>query len=354
MKKLLISFFIFLFAVPAYGTNFQKIVLRVQYSDSSCPKTAPDSSVAPAAIGVTDCLSGTATLQAFSNCVAVYSVTCDVLVYDDVAYSFQTVTGVTFGQEATAAQSAFESFVSSVQSKTCGDGYIADGYLAGYVYETMTDVTAGSITVDVSMWKRTVCSTLGNGELTPIGSLSGGSAGGTSIDYAQMKTAMQDALDASTALADIATGISDISSTGGGITQDQTRAAVADGVGDALGASPGGLGLIPGTSPSAPVVYQKKSAYLISEIDSLVSLDFTSRFTQFITDMKATPLFSTVSSLSGLANTPAGGSVLQVSFGNFGNVNFDLANYAGTYNYVKGFLLLLASYLMIRIIVLKR
>lgn len=378
------SFFFVVFFIclssSVYAAVFDKIVLRVNYSDSSCPKDSPPTTTTPIALGILDtgCSDAPATLVAFSNCVAVYSLACNVAIYDDVAYSLQTVTGVPFGQETTAAQTTFENFVSSVQSKTCGDGYVADGYLAGYVYETKTDVTTGSVNVDVSMWKRTVCSTLGNGTLTPIGSLSGGSSGGTSIDYAQMQTAVQGALDNSTALADIATGTDGISSgvsglgtqltgldslltsidskigSGTGLTQAETQAAVAGGVGDALGTSPGGIALTPGTPPSIPTVYEKKSAYLISEIDDLMSLDFTARFNQFITDMKATPLFSKVLSLSDLADVSGGASVLQVSFGSFGDVNFDLANYAGTYNYIKGFLLLLGSYLMIRIIVLKR
>jgi len=45
---------------------------------------------------------------------------------------------------------------------------------------------------------------------------------------------------------------------------------------------------------------------------------------------------------------------LPISFGSFGTVDFDLARYESTYSYVRGFLLLLGSYLAVRIVVLKR
>ncbi|MBI4690420.1 MAG: hypothetical protein HY754_09175 [Nitrospirae bacterium] len=99
--------------------------------------------------------------------------------------------------------------------------------------------------------------------------------------------------------------------------------------------------------------YIKPSAYVNSEIAALGNINFSNRTSSFFDTVKQSPLFSKFA-LGELGNIVSGASQMSVSFGSYGNVNFDFATYDATYNYVKGFLLLLASYVAVRIVILRR
>lgn len=81
--------------------------------------------------------------------------------------------------------------------------------------------------------------------------------------------------------------------------------------------------------------------------------NFGDLFTQFANQMKTTPLFSTFT-LSGLSPSGTGVSTYAINAGSYGSHNIDLADYATSLNIVKGIVLLLGSYLAVRIVVLKR
>jgi hypothetical protein len=83
-------------------------------------------------------------------------------------------------------------------------------------------------------------------------------------------------------------------------------------------------------------------------------IDFTNLVSTFVSDVKQAPLFSTFS-LSGLSAVPGGGSSsMPINFGSYGIINFDLQNYSGVFGAIKGVVLLLGSYLAVRVVILKR
>lgn len=103
------------------------------------------------------------------------------------------------------------------------------------------------------------------------------------------------------------------------------------------------------TSSSYDVI--PKTAYSNGSLPEVGN--FGSLFTDFAADVRATQLFSTFS-LSGLAPVGSGSSSYTLDFGSYGTHNFNLANYSTALNIIKGFMLLLASYLAVRVVVLKR
>lgn len=106
------------------------------------------------------------------------------------------------------------------------------------------------------------------------------------------------------------------------------------------------------TSPSAGSFdVTKPGSYSNSALPEVG--DFGTLFSEFFADVQGTQLFSTFS-LSGLAPSGSGSSSYSLDFGNYGTHDFNLANYSTALNIIKGFMLLLASYLAVRVVVLKR
>lgn len=273
------------------------------------------------------------------------------------------VTGVPLGGEKQAAEDyCTDLFTNPAYPYPDPDaGYIRTDGLAGYAYDaTMSGSSNTQVDVSVVCWKRGGYTKSG-GNVIPLEDIgTGGGGGGTSIDYVQLKASVQGAIDDATGVSDIKALLTDIktnteSGTGGGLTADQMRFAVSGGVGDAIGTASGSVPAFSGVTPSIDPLssYSTPAAYTNDRLPLLDSINFTQRVSDFYTDMKNAPLFSSLS-LSPLSDVGSGTSSMPVSFGSFGTVNFDLANYAGTYNYIKGFLLLLGSYIALRVIILRR
>lgn len=95
----------------------------------------------------------------------------------------------------------------------------------------------------------------------------------------------------------------------------------------------------------------QKAAY--SNVDLPSVGDFGSLFSAFFADVRASQMFSTFT-LSGLAPSGSGSPSYTLDFGSYGTHDFDFSNYSTAFNIIKGFMLLLASYLAVRVVVLKR
>lgn len=271
------------------------------------------------------------------------------------------ITGVSMGGEKQAAEGyCTDLFTNPIYPYPDPDtGYIRTDGLAGYAYDaTMSGSSNTEVDVNVVCWKRGGYTKSG-GNVVPLENINTG-GGGTSIDYAQFKTSVQGAINDATGVSDIKALLTDIKTnteggSGGGLTADQVRSAVAGGVGDAVGTASGSVSGFSGVTPSINPLssYNAPTPYTNNRLPLLENINFTQRISDFYTDMKNAPLFSALS-LTPLSSVGAGTSSMAVSFGSFGSVNFDLANYAGTYNYIKGFLLLLGSYVALRVIILRR
>ncbi len=169
--------------------------------------------------------------------------------------------------------------------------------------------------------------------------------------------------------------------TGGGTTQTTstyssglTTTAVSSGgsggtsitAGSGSGSGSGGTGTGGGTvkidpetqSAVAPNV-SDKPAYndsRLSGADGKTFGDFGKLFSDFSTGVKSTQLFSKFNfnqfstSISGSASSPK----YAIDFGRYGNHDFDMSRYDSGLYIIKGFILVLASYLATRIVILKR
>lgn len=401
--KLLLSiiflFSFFLIQVYALPLGFDRAVVRVQYSSTTCPTAVPPDVIDPSVdLGIACCVGGTATLSTYSNCMAIYNLVCtdSCETYQPSDYKFQTVINVASGFEgasAIAAQNAFLAIPLDPAIPKCASSYINGGWISYFIYESFIDPVTNSISVDVSSYRDFVCSKTGIGTFTPISVLSGSGSGvgltqaetaaavitgvaalDTQLQALNSKLAITNqtlsSIDSKTGLGgsvvdyglmsgSVTTGVNNSvlsskldqlilntasGSGSGGLTELQTASAVQAGLNNAAGLTSGSLGM---------AAYKKPVSYINTEFSSFGSFNFGSRINTFVTDVKTAPLFSSFT-LGGLAATPAGVSSMPVSFGSFGTANFDLATYAGVYDYIKGFLLLLGSYLAVRIVVLKR
>ncbi|MBT9175522.1 MAG: hypothetical protein DDT22_01201 [candidate division WS2 bacterium] len=103
-------------------------------------------------------------------------------------------------------------------------------------------------------------------------------------------------------------------------------------------------------TPSSPA---GQPAYMSSRLPLSDTINFQERFSTFFNDMKASPLFSGFS-LSPLGEISGGSPVYTFSAGQYGNVSFDLSDYDVVFAIIKGFVLLLGSFLTVRIVILKR
>lgn len=358
-------------------------------------KTLSDISFTPIPVGfspdATHCDGGTWTDA--GGCVNVMTFCCDDAIenYEHDNHEIIVVAGVPFGQEKDAAKLAFDAFVAS-PSTACASGFTQAGFMAGYAFDSELSSSGNLVDLYLSSWKQTLCSKSGSGNIIPVSQLPGGSgsgggltqaetaaavttgvsaldtqmqtlnskidstnqlltsidsktsSGGSGVDYGLMSGSITSGVNSSVLSSKLDQIITNTAS-GSGLTQPEATQAVKDGLDSAVGITSDSLGMSP---------YTKPGAYTNPEFSSFGSFDFGSRINTFVAEVKTTPLVSNFT-LTGLADVPVSGvSTLPLSLGTFGNVNFDFSTYAGTYNYIKGFLLLLSSYLAVRIIILKR
>jgi hypothetical protein len=81
--------------------------------------------------------------------------------------------------------------------------------------------------------------------------------------------------------------------------------------------------------------------------------EFTDRFTKFINDLKATPLFALPGQI--LGNIPTGGEpIYTINMGQYGSANVDLSEYSGVFKITRSVLLICFSFAGLRIVVSKR
>lgn len=81
--------------------------------------------------------------------------------------------------------------------------------------------------------------------------------------------------------------------------------------------------------------------------------DFSILFSDFFDSVQALPMFSTFT-LDSMAPSGSGTSSYAIDFGRFGSPNLDLSDYSTALDIIKGFMLVLGSYLAVRVVVLKR
>ena len=361
-KKYVISFLIFIISVCAERAEaifcFERIYLLIN-TDNSC--SGSTGTIPPPVIGC-----GDPQLVDSGNCAEIWEFCCDEAIvnnYEDVSNQMQIITGVTFGEEAVAAEAAFDNFIANIPEDICYTGYQKSGFMAGYVYETYLDVGDTS-EVNLSMWKRVACSKSGVGDLIPIQSISG-SGGSGGLTQQETTDAVRSAIDTSTGVSGIQTTLNSIDSKTGtgsggtGLNQAQTTQAVSDGLNNSLGTAPSSLGVGTGVSKTITISKDLQNdwigpRYETGDLPDRNIIDFKNRFENFFDSMKSTNDFFQRFTLSPLADVPGGSSAFSFSAGRFGNINFDFAQYGSVFNYIKGFVLLLGSYLALRVMVLKR
>lgn len=371
------------FAITTCG---DRIMLTIAVDSTCAHSPAPTCMVPPGC--------SSAVLKDNLGCVAVCTVCCEnPISTEQTVYGSNTIVDVPFGTEDQAASLALQSWLASASTPVCPEGYRKTGENTGAAYESFLAANSSNSEVDIDYWVRAACTSESSGSSIPLGDLTGGSggsggltqaetaaavttgvsaldsqlqalnskidstnqlltsidsktgSGGSGVDYGLMSGSVTSGVNNSVLSSKLDQLITN--TTGGitgGLTQAQTTAAVQAGLDNSAGVTPNSLGMDS---------YAKPGVYSSTEFSSFGSFDFGSRINTFVADVKTAPLFSSFT-LSGLADTPAGVSAMPVSLGSFGVANFDFATYAGVYNYIKGFLLLLGSYLAVRIVVLKR
>ncbi|MBT9168235.1 MAG: hypothetical protein DDT19_01580 [Syntrophomonadaceae bacterium] len=299
------------------------------------------------------------------NCTVAIRYCCTEAIehYNDFVRRVVVLTGVPFGQDYEAASLALNNFVAETATKQCAPGYQRVGFSAGVVYD-FEQVTSDSVDVFASLWNRILCSKSGQGEMIPIGNIGAGGAGGYDVTYRAVGDALRDSgvpgsvanienlllPGSGGALDDVSALLTEIrdkpAGVGGGLSVSDTALAVDRGLRSALQGS-GGVVTV---TPSFPV---DQPAYTSLRLPLSDTINFQERFSTFFNDMKATPLFSSFG-LSPLGDISGGSSIYVFSAGQYGDVSFDLSDYDVVFAVVKGFVLLLGSFLTVRIVILKR
>lgn len=374
--------FIFFFLFCSYSSAVlvcgSQVYLDIAANDASCANTP-----APTCLVPDGCSSST--LSQHLGCIYVCNVCCEnPQSSEQTVYGENTIVDVPFGTEDQAAAIALNAWLSTAATPTCPDGYHKTGENHGAAYESFLAPGGSNSEVDIDYWVRAACTSDSSGSSIPLGNLtgSGGSSGLTQAETAAAVTTGVSGVQTGITTLDtqlqmingVLTNLNSLYATGstetnrlltsidskigtgsgGGLTQAETAAAVQDGVKNAYGdATPSDFSINP-VVPQLPVpqIYDKPSVpYENPGLSD--SIDFSGRLTTFMTDMKTTPLFSSFS-LVPMSNVGSGSSSIPISFGSFGSVDFDLAKYAGVYDYIKGFVLLLGSYISVRILVLRK
>lgn len=279
--KILILLCLFYPSVVLAVVCGEKIVLNISAADicggaASCPASYGGSMPA-------NCYSnGNITVSA-DGCVCVYEVCCDdtAINYEDGVHS-SAVYSLTPAQNAGAeAQQLFDDYYPSAALPAPQVGYILTGSFEGFVYGVQYDMN-GNAFLDFTSWKRGYYTKIGSagGVISPI---PGGGAGGTG---------------------------------GGGLTYEETSAAVGEGVGTAFGTGDDfGAG-------SVGAAAELGSGDDITDYDTTYDTPERDLITTKVTDFLASNPIVTAFTGSGMSITGASCTVSGSAFGQTFDLSF--------------------------------
>lgn len=260
--------------------------------------------------------------------------------------------GVDLNVVSDSANAAYNTWFDGTGNPTCPTGSHLGSISSGYIKKENTGVVAGTADVSLAYYKRAVCTTDGSpaGTLAPISELfsgsGSGSGSGTSTDMTATNSLLTEIRDNTVGggsggtpvdLTPVTTGLSNVQ---GQVSDVGTKI---DGLSSKLdGVYTGGDGS--GKSPATIDKTTKETEFLDNA---------ETEFTGFQTSVKGTALYNSIGTF--FNGVPSGGSsVFSVNAGQFGNHTIDLAEFSSVWNVIKALVLIVCSYVAIKIIFLGR
>lgn len=280
--------------------------------------------------------------------------------YEGAVVGGTTIPDMSLNGLKDAENAAYDAWYASTGVATCEPGTSPAGVSTGYVVYEGTGVSPGTGNANLGFYKRVHCVANGASStgLQPIDTLFvGGGGGGGSVDLTTTNTAIgetnrligegnAESVKQTTALQGIKTAIEQqgpntAGGTGGTVNVDMTA------TNDLLTSINSKMdGVYTGAGPVTGAVDTslRESNFLNNA---------KNEFTGFQTSVKGTALYNSIGTFfNGL---PAGGaSVFSVHTGRLGNHSIDLADYSTVWNIIKALILIMCSYVSIKIIFLGR
>lgn len=286
--------------------------------------------------------------------VKVYQIYCSggIAEYENAAAVMQNIVGVPVGSETDAARQAFNSWSDGVVSPACSPEHLDGGVGEGYIFSTSPNTDPTMSNINLNMWKRRHCESTAGGSLAPIGTIGGGSGGGSTDMTAT--NALLTSIQSNTAglVSPGAIDVNVVSGGGGGSTNMaptndliSTGNTSLAGIKDALT----GESTLPAVG-DPPVVERYKSEYLLDHPP--LAAEYKAEFDSFKTDMQATDLYSLMNSFFH-PNQGGGSSLYSFNAGQFGNHSYDFSSWGGVMSLLRGLTLVAFSATSMRVIFLK-
>lgn len=363
MRKVINFIVFFMFLIPSLSLSYSYSTIIGNIDGCSYPLSGYMSS-AEQALGCT--ITGTPTCEL--EFLLITPVTCpDVftpdpsLIFSNVGNTVGTIVlnSVPLGTEGTAARDAFLTWNTTSLVPNCPTPYVRGATGEGYAFTSTMSPTNPSLSdLNITVWKRSDCSPTGaSTTLTPIPSLGGG---GSTDMTATNNLLTQIQSNTSGLVSPGAIDVNIVSGGGGGggstdMTATNNLIAATNtgiaGVGSSIDAMSAKFDGVytggDGSGQPVPVIDKtgKETAFLDS---SLIG------YNDFQASVKSTPLYNSLGTFFNGVPSVGGISTFTVSAGRLGSHSIDLSSYGTVWNIIKALVLIVCSYVSVKIIFLGR